>query len=215
MPNYSVFFLSLIYLAHRAQPYQIGFGGWEEVTEIPWENIPYVIDKTNPPCMSTGDEDVMDVWVRSTASATDRNVPPYIAMYAPSFNANAPGCMGVNIIHVFAYYDAPGKMQSIATTLPEYTGYWREIYPEFMPDDPATQLIEGAGLAPGEVLNLDLAGKVYVKPDYGVTIHDYDTVPGWEGYEGSESEQDEYWSAAGGDYDNEGFDNLSQMSPNL
>ncbi|KAK6346173.1 hypothetical protein TWF730_010503 [Orbilia blumenaviensis] len=205
--------LSLSALARLAHPYQIAFGGSDEITEILWENVPNEVDMTNPPCLSTGEEDVMDIWVRSTTSSHDRPVPPYIAIYAPSAKPSDQKCLDKNIIQVIAYYDEPGKMQSIITELPDYVGYWKEIYPDYMPDDGATQLIDGGGLEPGEVLDLDLETKVYTKRNYNVAVYDYDSVPKLEsdGYGASESSEEDYWSAGGGDYGN-GFDLLSRMS---
>ncbi|KAF3292828.1 hypothetical protein TWF132_005195 [Orbilia oligospora] len=174
---------------------------------------PFAVNKVDPPCMELPDEDVMDVWVRTTTSPPEREIPPYIVLYDMSGVPTDPPCKGDNILHVFAYYNEPNKMQSIRTTLPSYTRSWREIYPDFMPDDPATQLIDGAGLEPGEVLNLDLGTMVYIKPDYRVTVHGYDSVPtlsseGNDDY--SEDELDD-WSAGHGSYGG-GYNFLSQMS---
>ncbi|KAF3246466.1 hypothetical protein TWF128_008927 [Orbilia oligospora] len=177
----------------------------------PWSNIE--LNKVDPPCMELPDEDVMDVWARTTTSPPEREIPPYIVLYGMSGVPTDPPCKGDNILHVFAYYNEPNKMQSIRTTLPSYTRFWREIYPDFMPDDPATQLIDGAGLEPGKVLNLDLGTMVYIKPDYRVTVHGYDSVPtlsseGNDDY--SEDELDD-WSTGLGSYGG-GYDFLSQMS---
>ncbi|KAF3109057.1 hypothetical protein TWF569_006136 [Orbilia oligospora] len=215
MTNYLKFLFSssLLALVQRAQSYQIAFSGWDETTEIPWENAPFAVNKVDPPCMELPDEDVMDVWVRTTTSPPEREIPPYIVLYGMSGVPTDPPCKGDKILHVFAYYNEPNKMQSTRTTLPSYTRFWREIYPDFMPDDPATQLIDGAGLEPGEVLNLDLGTMVYIKPDYRVTVHGYDSVPtlsseGSDDY--SEDELDD-WSAGHGSYGG-GYDFLSQMS---
>ncbi|KAK6506192.1 hypothetical protein TWF506_011114 [Arthrobotrys conoides] len=210
MIAYSALLFSLLTIAHWAWAYQIAFGGSDEIIEIPWETSTNSVDKTDPPCFLLPDEDINDVWVRSSTSLTDRKVPPYIALYGASGIPTDPPCKGDKILHVFAYYDEPGKMQSIKTTLPSYVKLWREIYPDFMPDDPATQLIEGAGLEPGEVLNLNLETMVYIKPNYKVRVYNYDGALALSSNDDySESSSDDDWDAGDG---NRGYDFLLQMS---
>ncbi|KAK6524760.1 hypothetical protein TWF281_011658 [Arthrobotrys megalospora] len=212
---------SLVALIQLSQPYQIAFGGWGG--EIHWEKVSVSINRENPPCVPIVEfDDPLDIWVRS--GTVDRAIPPYIALYGTSSNRRADqGCQVQNIVQVFAYYDLRETMQSSRITVPGFAEYWREIYPESMPDDFASQLIEGAGLEPGEVLTIDFESRSFIKADYPtVQVNEYNYIPALEppekdyGGGGMEEEYDDYSPETGGsagyDYDT---DDISLSSPPL
>ncbi|EWC43429.1 hypothetical protein DRE_07615 [Drechslerella stenobrocha 248] len=196
--------LAALLLLRLAAAYEVGWGTWDELTQINYNPVPATTDFANPPChqIPFPASDVMEIYLRASYALEDAPPPPYIAMYG-STDPAAQGCVDASLLTLYAFDPtALDKMQGAWIVSPG-PRYWRELYPGQVQDPLAKALL--SSFPPFQIGDILMkieappqagAGYAWMKSQNKVFVEDWDFVPPENSFGAEDDEEEETGASA-------------------